>query len=118
MGTVTIRAGPAGVVGTPRYMPPEAHQGVLTSKYDVYSYGLTMLHLGTGSTPWAHLTASNVWALIIMITTDPMVHPIPEFLPATLRKLIRDCIQVDPQDRTEFEQLATHEFFADDEGCK
>uniref|UniRef100_A0A7S1N6S7 Protein kinase domain-containing protein n=1 Tax=Eutreptiella gymnastica TaxID=73025 RepID=A0A7S1N6S7_9EUGL len=99
------------IMGTPRYMPPEGFRGTITTKSDVFSFGLTVLHLVTGVIPWAHMNFTNAWCVLFQLGTCPMLHPIDSKLPQTLQALIGDCIVINPEDRSTFEQLTTHDFF-------
>ena len=72
------------VMGTPGYASPEQQTaGVLSIRGDIYSFGITLIHLLTGEKP-----------------ERPDLGPETE-APAAFRKIIRRCIAASPHDRFE-----------------
>ncbi|EMI46600.1 serine/threonine-protein kinase [Rhodopirellula sp. SWK7] len=90
-------------LGTPRYMSPEQIQGqTVDARSDLYSLGVTMYHLLTGSPPYE---ADEPLALAIKHLHDmprPMDHVRGSAdLPAWLVSLVMRCLQKSPDARFE-----------------
>ncbi|MCM2372402.1 serine/threonine-protein kinase [Aporhodopirellula aestuarii] len=94
-------------LGTPRYMSPEQIQGqTVDARSDLYSLGVTMYHLLTGSPPYE---ADEPLALAIKHLHE-MPRPLDHVrgnadLPAWLVSLVMKCLQKSPDAR--FESAAT-----------
>ena len=101
IGTIKKR-----IQGTPDYIAPEqVHRREITAKTDVYNFGATMYWVLTGKNiPTAmgvggdSLTGSRDDALIEKATPVNEINPL---VPDRLNDLIMECIQVDPDQRTE-----------------
>tara|TARA_R110002072_G_scaffold150953_8_gene299990 strand:- start:12492 stop:13373 length:882 start_codon:yes stop_codon:yes gene_type:complete len=101
IGTIKKR-----IQGTPDYIAPEqVHRRAITAKTDVYNFGATMYWVLTGKNiPTAmgvggdSLTGSRDDALIEQATPVNEINPL---VPDRLNDLIMECIQVDPDQRTE-----------------
>ena len=79
------------------FQAPECFDGRGSFPSDVYSIGLTALHLATNAAPWSHLKAtSNVW---LSIYISKHTHPLPASLPGWLVHIISACIARDPVTR-------------------
>mgnify|MGYP003113233261 CR=1 FL=1 len=101
IGTIKKR-----IQGTPDYIAPEqVHRREITAKTDVYNFGATMYWVLTGKNiPTAmgvggdSLTGSRDDALIEKATPVNEINPL---VPDRLNDLIMECIQVDPEQRTQ-----------------
>lgn len=51
---------PGPSVGTRPYMPPEAFQGVITTKVDIYGFGMILYELSTGLPPYSSKKKQNL----------------------------------------------------------
>jgi WNK lysine deficient protein kinase len=71
-------------LGTPAYTAPEVYTGKYTTKADLWSFGLCVLEMVTGETPYAECT--NIGAIYMKVTTGG--------LPAALTK-VGDPVIVD-----------------------
>jgi tetratricopeptide (TPR) repeat protein/tRNA A-37 threonylcarbamoyl transferase component Bud32 len=87
------------VVGTAAYMSPEQAQGLpATAKSDIYSLGVVIFEMVTGSWPHAGETA---FSLLAKRLTEPAASPrtlAPE-LPERWEKAILQCLEKMPEDR-------------------
>eukprot|EP01079_Euglenida_sp_SAG-EU17-18_P004572 gene4572-4788_t len=95
--------------GTTGYMAPECMSGQGSFPCDIWSFGLTALHLATGSPPWNHLHEQSGYNLndlqIVFQVTQGLRHPIPEQLPAWIRFMVENCLELDPKLRWNSNQL-------------
>ncbi|WP_332641670.1 serine/threonine-protein kinase [Aeromicrobium sp.] len=82
-------------LGTDEYMPPEqckpGELGQVGHASDMWSFGATMFRAAAGYRAWER---DPRWR---QLTDDP--YPLPEFVPAPLADLIRDCLAHDPASR-------------------
>ncbi len=86
-------------VGTPEYMSPEQFEGKEpTARSDIYSLGVVLFELLTGSAPFRKETAL---ASGMAHARDPVPSPRRERaeVPAELDKLIRKCLAKEPEQR-------------------
>lgn len=101
IGTIKKR-----IQGTPDYIAPEqVHRRAITAKTDVYNFGATMYWVLTGKNiPTAmgvggdSLTGSRDDSLIEKATPVIEINPL---VPDRLNELVMECINVDPDERTE-----------------
>lgn len=85
-------------LGTPRYMSPEQIQGgAVDARSDLYSFGVTMYHLLTGSAPFDGDEALALAVKHLHDTPRPIDHVRgkPD-LPAWLVSLVMRCLQKEP----------------------
>jgi Tol biopolymer transport system component len=84
--------------GTPAYMSPEQARGVRTDKRtDIWAFGCLLYELLTGQRPFGGDRTSDVVARIL--EREPDFSLLPPDTPAAIRRLLRRCLQKDPQDR-------------------
>jgi serine/threonine protein kinase len=82
------------VVGTAAYMPPEQARGKLVDKRaDIWAFGVILYEMLTGERPFEGETVSDT--LIEVATKEPDWEPIP----AQARRLLRRCLEKDPNRR-------------------
>jgi serine/threonine-protein kinase len=95
--TLTNIAGGMGP-GTPAYMSPEQARGVRTDKRtDIWAFGCMLCELLTGQRPFGGERTSDVVARIL--EREPDFSLLPPDTPAAIRRLLRRCLEKDPQDR-------------------
>ena len=92
--------------GTPFYIAPEVLTGQTTTAVDVFSFGVLMAEIYTGSQPW-------------LLVNDKFC-PNPHFLP-TLKneappqytKIVWQCLNANPKERTTFKKIraSLHELY-------
>ncbi len=84
------------VVGTPRYMSPEQLAGRdVDARSDLFSLGLMMYELATGTRPWSGDTAI---AIAINQQTVPP-RPFAAVVPPSFAALVGRCLEIDPAKR-------------------
>ena len=101
------------VRGTSWYLAPEAARGEVELANDIWSLGVTLIELLTGSHPWQgrEYSSLNEMAFIIKLGKDPkMVPPIPNTIDGTAREFITMCLQRDPKERPTVAELQSHPF--------
>jgi serine/threonine-protein kinase len=93
-----IKEGRHAILGTPCYMSPEQIEGETNDqRTDIYSAGVTLFHLTTGSTPYN--------GSVLEIFNKHLKEPVPSIKearddsPGTLRRLIEKCMAKKKEDR-------------------
>lgn len=96
-------------VGTSTYMSPERIQGAAYSvKGDVWSLGLMLVELTTGSFPFGS-RAMGVLDLLQLIVQEPAPTIDPIAFPS-LSALVAQCLKKDPKERASLNELLNCEF--------
>ena len=85
----------AGVVlGTAAYMAPEQAMGKTVDKRaDIWAFGVVLFEMLAGKRPFAGQSPTEVLASVVK--DEPKWHECP----ASVRRLLRRCLQKDPKDR-------------------
>jgi eukaryotic-like serine/threonine-protein kinase len=97
--TISELASRTGVIlGTAGYMSPEQARGKpLDRRTDVWSFGCLLYEMLTGKITFGGDTVSDTIARIL--EREPDWHALPEKTPQGVRRLLRRCLQKDPQRR-------------------
>jgi serine/threonine-protein kinase len=93
--TQSTVTGSGMILGTPRYMPPEAFTSESTPQSDLYSLGVILYELCTGRPVFAATTLSDMLALHALEAPPAL----PESVPPALAAIIMRLLEKDPRDR-------------------
>jgi serine/threonine protein kinase/Tol biopolymer transport system component len=86
------------IMGTSAYMSPEQARGEPAGRQsDIWSFGVVLYELLTGSSPFVRPT--TVETLARVLSTEPDFSVLPATTPATVRHLIRRCLERDTKRR-------------------
>ncbi|HPX42522.1 MAG TPA: serine/threonine-protein kinase, partial [Candidatus Hydrogenedentes bacterium] len=88
-------------MGTPEYMPPEQAQGVpekIDERSDVYSLGVVLYELLTGTTPFRSDSASETMRRVVVEVAPPVLEKEPD-APAELVSICEKALRKDPGER-------------------
>jgi len=105
-GEETIAADPAltregTIVGTAAYMSPEQAEGKpVDSRSDVFSLGILLYQMITGQQPFKGDTQMSTLTAVLRDDPLPVMEIRPE-LPRQLARIIRRCLEKDPERRYE-----------------
>jgi serine/threonine protein kinase len=97
-GTVPITAD-GHIVGTVAYMSPEQAQGRSTDgRSDIFSLGVMLFEMATGRRPFSGDSSISLITAILR-DTPPSVTDIRPALPIEFARIVRRCLQKDPERR-------------------
>jgi serine/threonine-protein kinase len=86
------------ILGTPAYMSPEQARGwALDKRTDIWAFGCVLYEMLTGTRAFAADDVSGTLARVLM--TEPDWDPLPASTPASIRRLLRRCLEKDPKRR-------------------
>jgi len=86
------------ILGTAAYMSPEQARGASVDKRtDIWSFGVVLFEMLAGRRPFAGDTVSDVLASVLKVEPDWDELPAPT--PRALRRLLRRCLEKDPNGR-------------------
>ena len=97
--TVTLTDPHGGLgPGTPAYLSPEQARGqAADTRADIWAFGCVLYELLTGQRAFAGDHTSDVVARIL--EREPDLGLLPPETPAAIRRLLRRCLEKNPQDR-------------------
>ena len=97
--TLTAAATQMGVImGTAAYMSPEQARGLPVDKRaDVWAFGVVLYEMLTGKRPFQGEDVSLTLASVMK--SDLNVKTLPPDVPATVRTVLRRCLEKDPKER-------------------
>ncbi len=89
------------VMGTPAYMSPEQLGGrALDHRSDIFSFGILLYQMCSGERPFDGATSIELASAILRDTPQPL-EDVRADVPADLGRLIRRCLEKDPQRRVQ-----------------
>ena len=104
------RTGAGVMVGTPAYMSPEQIAGRnLDARADIFSLGVMLYEMATGVRPFQGDSSAEL-ASAILRDTPPVVTEVRSGLPEGLARIIRRCLEKDPQNRIQTARDVGNEF--------
>jgi predicted Ser/Thr protein kinase len=90
---------PGTIMGTPRYMAPEAWRGeAATPQSDLYSLGVVLYELCAGHTPFAEARGPELGALVMTRDAPSLADAAPD-APAELVTIVDRLLRRDPAER-------------------
>src|SRR5713226_1425365 len=98
------------VMGTPAYMAPEQIAGrAVDHRTDIFSLGIVLHEMATGQQPFQGASSAEL-ASAILRDTPPLVTDLRADLPDDLARIIRRCLEKDPQRRVQTARDVGNEF--------
>ena len=97
--TLTAHATVAGVIlGTAAYMSPEQARGKsVDRRADIWAFGAVLYEMLAGKRPFVGDEISDTLASVLK--EDPDWSALPADVPASLRRVLRRCLEKDPRNR-------------------
>ena len=97
--TLTAAATQMGMImGTAAYMSPEQARGKTVDKRaDIWAFGVVLYEMLTGTRPFQGEDVSLTLASVMK--SDVNVQTLPHDIPATMRTVLRRCLEKDPRER-------------------
>jgi len=87
------------VIGTIQYMSPEQVQGMeADARSDIFAFGAMLFEMATGKCAFGGKTQASIVGQILAVEPPPVSTLAPATPPA-LDRLIRNCLEKDPDDR-------------------
>jgi len=101
---------PGVVMGTPAYMSPEQISGrPLDQRSDIFSLGVVLHEMAIGRRPFGGRSPAELISSILR-DTPPPVTDLRADLPSDLARVIRRCLEKDPQHRVQTARDVSNEF--------
>jgi hypothetical protein len=86
------------ILGTPAYMSPEQARGrALDKRTDIWAFGCVLYELLTRARAFPGETTTDV--LAVVVGREPDWSALPPATPASIRRLLRRCLEKDPKRR-------------------
>ena len=92
-------------------MAPEVYEECYDNRIDIYSFGMCLLEFMTGEIPYSECNlAAQIWK---KITDRILPNCIDKVNLPVAKDLILKCINQDPKERLNIDEILKHEFFLD-----
>ena len=89
---------PGAILGTPAYMSPEQARGqAIDKRTDIWAFGCVLYEMLTGRRAFPGETISDTIAAIL--EREPAWTALPQSTPASVRRLLAQCLDKDPKRR-------------------
>jgi serine/threonine-protein kinase len=86
------------MMGTPQYMAPEQFEGKeADARSDIWAFGAVLYEMVTGQKAFQGKSYSSLLGAIL--SADPPPMSVKPFTPSWLERLVKRCLQKDPEDR-------------------
>jgi Tol biopolymer transport system component/predicted Ser/Thr protein kinase len=104
--TLSIHGTQAGIIlGTAAYMSPEQARGKSVDKRtDIWALGCVLFEMLTGKRAFPGDDATDT--IVAVVSKEPDWSALPAAVPATIRKLLRRCLEKDPKQRIDSAAVA------------
>jgi eukaryotic-like serine/threonine-protein kinase len=90
---------PGIILGTARYMSPEQARGLpVDGRSDLFSLGVVLYEMLTGTAPFTGATPSDILAAILTNDPPPLSRN-SRIVPAEFERIVRRCLAKDPAER-------------------
>ena len=95
---LTMQGDAPGLMGTPAYMSPEQARGeIVDRRADIWSFGVVLYEMLTGDSPFDRGTVTETLARVLEVQPD--LAALPPSTPASLRHLLKRCLEKDRKRR-------------------
>ena len=100
------------ILGTPEYMAPEVYEESYDNRIDIYSFGMCLLEFMTGEVPYSECSlAAQIWKKISNKILPKCITKINDQI---AKDLILKCIDENPINRPNINEILNHDFFLDE----
>lgn len=100
------------ILGTPEYMAPEVYEESYDNRIDIYSFGMCLLEFMTGEVPYSECSlAAQIWKKISNKILPICITKINDQI---AKDLILKCIDENPINRPNINEILNHDFFLDE----
>jgi serine/threonine protein kinase len=89
-------------MGTPIYQPPESYEGEIRPGWDIWSLGILLQEMLTGTHPFAANTISGPQLMMKVMTQEP---EFPEGLSDEVLTILKGCFLKNPKERWTAQQV-------------
>ena len=101
------------IVGTPEFMAPELYEEQYGTPVDIYAFGMCLLEMVSRTFPYSECqTAGQIYKKVVT-GEKPLV--LKRIKDEQLRKIVEQCLQVEPEARPSAQDLLAHPFLEDNQ---